>query len=44
MTVEALDDHAAAFYRHFGFEPTELAPDTLMVPLHTVRKVLWPDG
>ncbi len=42
VTVEALDDRAASFYRHFGFEPTELAPNTLMVPLHTVRNVLGP--
>jgi len=42
VTVEALDDRAASFYRHFGFEPTELAPNTLMVPLHAVRHVLRP--
>jgi GNAT superfamily N-acetyltransferase len=42
VTVEALDERAAAFYRHFGFEPTELAPSTLMVPLHAVRNVLRP--
>lgn len=32
VTVDALDDRAASFYRHFGFEPTELAPNILMVP------------
>jgi GNAT superfamily N-acetyltransferase len=42
ITVEALDDRAASFYRHFGFEPTELAPSTLMVPLHTMRNALGP--
>jgi GNAT superfamily N-acetyltransferase len=42
VTVEALNDRAASFYRHFGFEPTELAPNTLMVPLHAVRNVLRP--
>jgi GNAT superfamily N-acetyltransferase len=42
VTVEALDNRAASFYRHFGFEPTELAPNTLMVPLHTVRNALTP--
>jgi GNAT superfamily N-acetyltransferase len=42
ITVEALDDRAASFYRHFGFEPTELAPNTLMVPLHNVRNALGP--
>ncbi len=42
VTVEALSDRAASFYRHFGFEPTELAPNTLMVPLHAVRNALGP--
>jgi GNAT superfamily N-acetyltransferase len=40
VTVEVLHDRAASFYRHFGFEPTELAPNTLMVPLHNVRNAL----
>lgn len=31
ITVEALNERAASFYRHFGFQPTELAPRTLMV-------------
>ncbi|HTR88960.1 MAG TPA: hypothetical protein VMG62_02485, partial [Solirubrobacteraceae bacterium] len=42
VTVQALDERAASFYRHFGFQPTELAPMTLMVPLYTVRDVLPP--
>jgi GNAT superfamily N-acetyltransferase len=42
ITVEALGDRAASFYRHYGFQATELAPNTLMVPLHTVRNVLVP--
>ena len=33
LTVDALDEHAASFYRAFGFEPSELASDTLMIPL-----------
>lgn len=33
VTVDALDDRATSFYRHFGFEPPPLAPHTLMVPL-----------
>jgi GNAT superfamily N-acetyltransferase len=37
VTVDALNDRAASFYRHFGFEPSPLAPDTLMVPLDAVR-------
>jgi GNAT superfamily N-acetyltransferase len=40
VTVEALDERAASFYRHFGFDATELAPNTLMVSLPTVRDAL----
>jgi predicted GNAT family N-acyltransferase len=40
VTVDALGDHAASFYRHYGFEPTSLAPNTLMVPIHGVRNTL----
>jgi GNAT superfamily N-acetyltransferase len=40
VTVDALDERAASFYRAFGFEPSELTPDTLMVPLSVVRRVL----
>jgi GNAT superfamily N-acetyltransferase len=40
VTVDALGDRAAAFYRRFGFEPSPLAPDTLMVPLNAVRRTL----
>ena len=42
VTVDALDDRAASFYRHFGFEPSHLAPHTLMVPLDVVRRTLDP--
>lgn len=42
VTVDALDDRAASFYRHFGFEPSHLAPHTLMVPLDAVRRTLHP--
>jgi GNAT superfamily N-acetyltransferase len=42
VTVDALDERAASFYRAFGFEPSELTPDTLMVPLGVVRQVLEP--
>jgi len=44
VTVDALDDRAASFYRRFGFEPTELAPNTLMVPMQVVRRVLEEAG
>jgi GNAT superfamily N-acetyltransferase len=42
VTVDALDDHAASFYRRFGFEPSPLAPHTLMVSLDAVRRTLHP--
>jgi hypothetical protein len=35
--LAALSDDAAAFYRKFGFEPSHLAPDTLMVSLQAIR-------
>jgi GNAT superfamily N-acetyltransferase len=40
ITVDALDERAAAFYRTFGFEPSGLAPHTLMVPLKIARRTL----
>jgi GNAT superfamily N-acetyltransferase len=40
ITVDAIDARAAAFYGHFGFEPSPLAPGTLMVPLEAARQVL----
>jgi GNAT superfamily N-acetyltransferase len=40
VTVDALDDRAAAFYGHFGFEISPLAPRTLMIPLDAVRRGL----
>lgn len=40
VTVDALNDRAVSFYRGFGFEPTDLAPNTLMVPLQAVSKAL----
>jgi GNAT superfamily N-acetyltransferase len=40
VTVEAVDERASSFYRAFGFEPSDLAPDTLMVPLQAVRRTL----
>jgi GNAT superfamily N-acetyltransferase len=42
VTVDALNDPAASFYGHFGFEPSPLAPRTLMIPLDAVRRVLRP--
>jgi GNAT superfamily N-acetyltransferase len=37
VTVDALSDDAATFYEKFGFEPSHLTPDTLMVSLQAVR-------
>ncbi len=40
VTVDALDDRAAAFYGPFGFEISPLAARTLMIPLDAVRRGL----
>jgi GNAT superfamily N-acetyltransferase len=40
VLVHAIDEEAAGFYRHFGFEPASSAPRTLMVPLDAVRRTL----
>jgi predicted N-acetyltransferase YhbS len=40
VTVDALGDNAAAFYRRFGFEPSPLAPETLTLSLETVRRIV----
>lgn len=40
ITVDALNDDAASFYRHYGFEPCSLAANTPMVPIHVVRNTL----
>jgi len=40
VTVEALDQHAASFYQRFGFQPSALGPETLMVSLDVVRRVV----
>jgi GNAT superfamily N-acetyltransferase len=40
VIVDAIDERAASFYRHFGFESSPLSHGTLMVPLNTVRRVL----
>jgi GNAT superfamily N-acetyltransferase len=42
VTVDALDDRATSFYSHFGFEPSFLAPRTLMISLDAVRRTLRP--
>ena len=40
VTVDALNSDAASFYRKFGFEPSRLTSDTLMVPLESVRAIV----
>jgi predicted N-acetyltransferase YhbS len=40
VTVDALDDLAASFYRGFGFEPASLAPHTLMLSLDAIRRTI----
>lgn len=40
VTVDALDEHASSFYRAFGFEPSDLAPNTLMVSLQAIRQTI----
>lgn len=42
VVVDAIDDRAAQFYEHFGFQALSATPRTLMVPLQTVRAVLTP--
>ena len=38
VTVDTLSDNTAEFYRKYGFEPSHLAPETLMVSLQALRK------
>lgn len=40
VTVEALDQHAASFYQRYGFQPSALGPETLMVSLDVARRVV----
>jgi GNAT superfamily N-acetyltransferase len=40
VTVDALNERAASFYSSFGFESSDLAPNTLMVPLQAIRQTL----
>lgn len=42
VTVDALDERAATFYGHFGFESSPLTPHTLMIPLDVIRRTLDP--
>jgi GNAT superfamily N-acetyltransferase len=40
VAVDALNERAASFYQQFGFESSDLALNTLMVPLDIVRRTL----
>ena len=40
LLVHALDDNAAAFYRHNGFVVSPIDPHILMLPLQMARKAL----
>ncbi len=40
VLTEAIDDRAAAFYRHFGFESSALEPALLMVEIGLVRRIV----
>lgn len=40
VTVDAIDDRAVSFYRAFGFQPSSLDSNALMVPLHALRQTL----
>jgi ribosomal protein S18 acetylase RimI-like enzyme len=40
LLVDAKDDAAAAFYRHYGFVPFATAPRVLFLPLATAAKII----
>ncbi|BDB30718.1 N-acetyltransferase GCN5 [Cupriavidus sp. TA19] len=40
IVVDAIDDNAAQFYQHYGFEPLTTDPYRLVLHLHTVRTLL----
>jgi len=42
LFVDAKNEQAAAFYTHFGFEPTPTAPLTLFMPMETIRQFAAP--
>ncbi len=37
LLVHALNDHARAFYMHYGFKPSLLNPMTLMLPINAKK-------
>ena len=43
VVVDAKDEAAAAFYRHYGFLTLQAQPSKLFVPMHLVAQLLgWP--
>jgi ribosomal protein S18 acetylase RimI-like enzyme len=42
LLVDAKNDKAVAFYRHLGFLPFTSQPRTLLLPLATLAKTLFP--
>jgi GNAT superfamily N-acetyltransferase len=38
LVVDAMDDNAAGFYRHNGFQPLNTQPLTLFIPIASFRK------
>jgi hypothetical protein len=40
ILVHAIDDEAAAFHTHFGFEPSPLEPNQLMLLMKDLRASL----
>lgn len=42
LLVDAKDDEAVAFYRHYGFVPFATAPRVLFLPLATAAKIIDP--
>ena len=40
VLVQAIDERAAEFYQRYGFEASQLDPETLMVTMTAVRRVI----
>jgi hypothetical protein len=40
VVVDAKDENAAAFYRHYGFIPLQAQPRRLYVPMRVVAQLL----
>lgn len=40
ILVHALDEGAAAFYARYGFQPSPMAPQTLLLPIETAIRAL----